>query len=229
MVWAWWVVIALAALAGELATLGLFLACFAVAGFLVAALSFVVSVPVQVVVFAVVSLLLLLVVRPLALRVLPVSSASASDPGFGPSEEVGTVTERVERGRGQIRVGAGEFWSARPLQPDVVLLPGQDVEIVGMEGLTALVRPVGTRSQLTLDPADDPYGLSARELEVVGLICEGLTNAEIAERLVVSPRTVHHHVSHILTKMNADNRAEVVRIAMGSGLVRGGPPNAESE
>src|SRR5947209_13013695 len=152
MSWAWWVVIGLAALAGELATLGLFLACFAVAGFVAAALSFVAPVPVQVAAFALVSLLLLLVVRPLALTVLPVSSESTADPSVGPSEEVGTVTEQIERGRGQIRVGAGEFWSARPADPAAVILPGQEVEIVGMEGLTALVQPAPREKQLLVDP-----------------------------------------------------------------------------
>jgi membrane protein implicated in regulation of membrane protease activity/DNA-binding CsgD family transcriptional regulator len=224
MEWAWWVVIALAALAGELATLGLFLACFAVAGFLTAALSFLIPLAAQIGLFAIVSLLLLLVVRPVALRVLPVSTQPGGGPELGPSDDVGTVTERVERGRGQIRVGAGEFWSARPIAPDLVLLPGQDAEIVGMDGLTALVRPVGGRPELTVASAEDAFGLSPRELEVVRYICEGLTNAEIAERLVVSPRTVHHHVSHILAKMNADNRAEVVRLAMERHLVQAASP-----
>jgi membrane protein implicated in regulation of membrane protease activity/DNA-binding CsgD family transcriptional regulator len=220
MTWAWWIVIGLAALAGELATLGLYLACFAAAGLVTAALSFVVPVPAQIVIFAVLSLILLLVVRPVALRVLPSAGVLTGDPSMRPSEEIGTVTDRIERGRGQIRVGAGEFWSARPASPEMVMLPGQQVEILGMDGLTALVRPMARGRELSVDPQGNRFGLSARELEVVHLICEGLTNAEIADQLVVSQRTVDHHVSHILTKMNADNRAEVVRLALESGLVR---------
>jgi two-component system response regulator NreC len=45
-------------------------------------------------------------------------------------------------------------------------------------------------------------------------MAEGLSNGDIAERLVVSPRTVDHHVSHILDKMNAANRTEAVRLAL---------------
>ena len=46
-------------------------------------------------------------------------------------------------------------------------------------------------------------GLTARQLEVLALLVEGLTNAEIAERLVVSPRTAEHHVAAVLAKLGA--------------------------
>ena len=53
-----------------------------------------------------------------------------------------------------------------------------------------------------------PPGLTARQLEVLALLAEGLTNAEIAERLVVSPRTAEHHVAAVLAKLG---RAEPPR------------------
>jgi DNA-binding CsgD family transcriptional regulator len=56
-------------------------------------------------------------------------------------------------------------------------------------------------------------GLTARQLEVVALLVEGLTNAEIAERLVVSQRTVEHHVAAVLAKVGATTRREVARRA----------------
>ena len=56
-------------------------------------------------------------------------------------------------------------------------------------------------------------GLTARQLEVVELIVEGLTNAEIAERLVVSQRTAEHHVAAVLTKLGATTRREAARRA----------------
>lgn len=58
--------------------------------------------------------------------------------------------------------------------------------------------------------ADDPAlaDLSPRELEVLRLLAEGLTDREIAEALVVSPRTVESHVSSVLHKLGARNRAE---------------------
>jgi ATP/maltotriose-dependent transcriptional regulator MalT len=60
--------------------------------------------------------------------------------------------------------------------------------------------------------ATDPAGLTARQREVLTLLCEGLTNVEIAERLVLSVRTVDHHVSAILLKLGAGSRrAAVIR------------------
>ena len=56
-------------------------------------------------------------------------------------------------------------------------------------------------------------GLTARQLEVLSLLGEGLTNAEIADRLVVSPRTVEHHVAAVLTKLGATRREAARRAA----------------
>jgi DNA-binding CsgD family transcriptional regulator len=56
----------------------------------------------------------------------------------------------------------------------------------------------------------NPAGLTARQLEVLGLVAEGLPNAEIADRLVLSRRTVDHHVSAILRKLGARTRGEAV-------------------
>ncbi|HSK35474.1 MAG TPA: AAA family ATPase [Actinomycetota bacterium] len=57
----------------------------------------------------------------------------------------------------------------------------------------------------------NPAGLTDRQLEVLELLAEGLTNAEIADRLVVSVRTVDHHVAAILAKLNVGSRREAAR------------------
>ena len=61
--------------------------------------------------------------------------------------------------------------------------------------------------------------LSEREAEVLALIAQGLTNAEIADRLYVSVRTVETHRAHIHQKLRLGSRAELVRYALAHGLV----------
>lgn len=68
----------------------------------------------------------------------------------------------------------------------------------------------------------NPAGLTTREDEVLHLVEEGLRNADIAERLVVSRRTVDHHVSAILRKLDAQSRSEAVAVARRRGLLEDG-------
>ena len=65
-------------------------------------------------------------------------------------------------------------------------------------------------------------GLTDREREVMALVAEGLSNDEIAARLFLSPLTAKTHVSRIMTKLNARDRAQLVVIAYETGLVTPG-------
>ncbi len=66
----------------------------------------------------------------------------------------------------------------------------------------------------------DSYNdLTEREREILKLVAEGLTNNQIAERLVISPKTVDTHRTHVMDKLNLHSRAELVKYAMRRGLL----------
>jgi non-specific serine/threonine protein kinase len=64
----------------------------------------------------------------------------------------------------------------------------------------------------------EPFALTRRELEVLRLLCERLTDPEIAERLCLSPRTASNHVASVLAKLGAANRREAAALAARRGL-----------
>jgi DNA-binding NarL/FixJ family response regulator len=65
-----------------------------------------------------------------------------------------------------------------------------------------------------------PSGLSDREVEVLRLVAAGSSNREVAEALVISPRTAEHHVQHIYAKIGVSTRAAAAMFAMQHGLLR---------
>jgi DNA-binding NarL/FixJ family response regulator len=104
----------------------------------------------------------------------------------------------------------------------------------GAEEIRAAVEAVA-RGEAALDPAiqhhvlaavstpadaEMPDDLTPREVEVLQLIAEGLTNTEIADRLVVSAATVKSHVNHIFAKIGARDRAQAVVYAYAQGLAQ---------
>ena len=61
--------------------------------------------------------------------------------------------------------------------------------------------------------------LSAREMEIIELVADGLTNQEIAQKLTISKRTVDNHVSNMFTKTGSKNRVALLNWAMDHGKI----------
>ena len=136
---------------------------------------------------------------------------------------------------------------ARPLLRRLSELAGRAMIVLPPDVEAMLARPVATpvgpRAQVTPGPVadmsssaapvhlphggrgssgSDTFGLSKRELEVLGLIAQGRTNREIGDRLFISQKTVSVHVSNILAKLGVSGRVEAAAVAIRLGLEAGG-------
>lgn len=109
-------------------------------------------------------------------------------------------------------------------------LDGSPPDVVAEFDSLAAARESGLRADAlvlpppsaALAPRDDPAGvepLTAREIEVLELVAEGLSNKAIAARLGISDQTVKFHVAAITGKLGAANRTDAVRRAVRHGLV----------
>jgi DNA-binding NarL/FixJ family response regulator len=132
---------------------------------------------------------------------------------------------------GALRAGASGFLLKDTLPADLLTA----VRVVA--GGDALLAPSVTRRLIgeftrtapaTAAPAEPPGRdrlqrvLTDREFEVLAMVARGLSNAEIAEELTISPATAKTHVAHLLTKLDARDRIQLVIIAYQTGLTRGG-------
>jgi DNA-binding NarL/FixJ family response regulator len=127
-----------------------------------------------------------------------------------------------------LRAGASGFM-LKDAPPEELLAA---IEIVSRGD--ALIAPAVTRSVIeefirsspaSAAPSADFVELTAREREVLELLARGLSNAEIADRLVVSDGTVKTHVAHVLSKLGLRDRVQAVILAYESGLVTPGRPD----
>jgi DNA-binding NarL/FixJ family response regulator len=125
---------------------------------------------------------------------------------FGPDLPVlfvsGTRTDPIDRAAGML-VG-GDDYLVKPIDPDELL---------------ARLRRLLERSR-SWSKKPSSVDLSEREIQVLQLVAEGLPPAEVAERLVISPKTVSSHMQRILTKLDVHTRAQAVAVAYEAGLIR---------
>ncbi|GLW67371.1 DNA-binding response regulator [Actinomadura rubrobrunea] len=125
---------------------------------------------------------------------------------------------------GAIKAGASGFLVKDTEPPELI----HGVRVVARGD--ALLAPAVTRRLIAEfaaritepPPAVELNLLTDREREVLELVAAGLSNEEIAERLVLSPATAKTHVSRILAKLGARDRAQLVVLAYESGLIRPG-------
>lgn len=92
-------------------------------------------------------------------------------------------------------------------------------EVVFSSGIASRVLAFFAAGPAASPAALDPFpGLTEREREILDLVARGLTNAEIARRLVVSDKTVRDHVSNVFAKLQVAGRAAAVARARDAGL-----------
>jgi DNA-binding CsgD family transcriptional regulator/tetratricopeptide (TPR) repeat protein len=136
------------------------------------------------------------------------------------------------------RLGAAQWWQQKGSPYEAAVAVSGSADVAALRRATEVLRSFGARAAVAMlvrelralgerivpeerrtTTAAHPVGLTQREWEVLQLLTAGMRNAEIAARLVVSPRTVDHHVSAVLSKLNVRTRSEAVAAAIRLGLV----------
>lgn len=146
--------------------------------------------------------------RP-TLEVVPEIRGAAPQTGI----VVLTMDDGIARARSALEAGAGAYVLKEAAEADLV----RAIRMVA-RGETYLDPALANR----LDRSSGLNGttLSEREREVLQLVALGHTNQEVASRLFISVRTVEDHRARLSRKLGLETRAQLVRFALGSGLVR---------
>ena len=155
------------------------------------------------------------------------SPACTTSDSTAPDTTAARVTERSSRwhASSRPRMPSSAMTHDRPHRP--ALAPERAARQLEREvesgrldasAVSAVLEAAGLVRQRRRRPAA-PAGLSEREVEVLRLVARGLSNREIATRLVVSSRTAEHHVQHIYAKIGVSSRAAAALFAMEHGLL----------
>jgi len=133
-----------------------------------------------------------------------------------------TTFERDEYIHDALRAGASGFL-LKDTRPDDLLaaikVVAQGDALLSPQVTRRLIADYASRPEPSIAVPEEMDALTPREREVLGLIARGMSNDEIAGELYVSPLTAKTHVSRILYKLHARDRAQLVMLAYESGLV----------
>jgi DNA-binding NarL/FixJ family response regulator len=145
-----------------------------------------------------------------------------SDPALEATKVIVLTTfERDEYVFDALRYGASGFLlkDTKPAELlQAIRLAAEGGALLSPSVTRRLVREFVSQSSRSLKPHPELPTLTDREREVLALVAEGLTNDEIAARLVISPATARTHVSRTMIKLGARDRAQLVVFAFQSGL-----------
>ena len=93
------------------------------------------------------------------------------------------------------------------------------VQVKAREHIPPTTAPAPVEAPSTSPARGNPFGLTAREIDVLRLVTQGLTTAQIAEQLIISPRTVDAHLRSIYRKLEVTSRAAATRSALERQLI----------
>jgi DNA-binding NarL/FixJ family response regulator len=150
-------------------------------------------------------------------------SAAALDPP--PRVLMLTTFDLDEYVFGALRAGAAGFLlkdASRERLVDAIRVVNAGEALLSPSVTRRLIEEFAKRSDPLRPPDTIMEALTARELETLGLVARGLSNAEIAQRLFVTEATVKSHVSSVLTKLGLRDRVQAVVFAYEHGLVIAG-------
>jgi DNA-binding CsgD family transcriptional regulator len=124
----------------------------------------------------------------------------------------------LEPYRASVRSRLGEgAWEEAVAEGGALGLDRATAYALSKEKPSKHLSPATSRPSVSSMP-EHPARLSPREVEVLGLVAEGLTNAQVAKELFLSPRTVETHLTSIYHKLGVNSRAAATRFALVHGL-----------